>query len=114
MPTLNDLLRERTGLTEPDVEWLRQLVGDWQLLSDLSFADLVLWVAAREGGWLAAAHVRPTTGATVFFDDVVGTEVERGRRAQLDRAFDPRTGQPVVTERSYEIVLPTLGLHADF
>ena len=88
MPTLNDLVHDRTALAEADVEWLRQLVGDWQLLSDLSFADLVLWVAASDGGWLAVAHVRPTTGSTVFFDDVVGTEVERGRRAQLDRAFE--------------------------
>jgi two-component sensor histidine kinase len=88
VPTLNDLVHDRTRLGEPDVEWLRQLVGDWQLLSDLSFADLVLWVAASDGGWLAVAHVRPTTGATVFFDDVVGTEVERGKRLQLDRAFD--------------------------
>jgi two-component sensor histidine kinase len=88
VPTLNDLVHDRTGLGEPDVEWLRQLVGDWQLLSDLSFADLVLWVAASNGSWLAVAHVRPTTGATVFFDDVVGTEVEHGKRPQLDRAFE--------------------------
>jgi two-component sensor histidine kinase len=88
VPTLNDLVHDRTGLGEPDVEWLRQLVGDWQLLSDLSFADLVLWVAASNGNWLAVAHVRPTTGATVFFDDVVGTEVKRGKRPQLDRALE--------------------------
>src|SRR4051812_41225676 len=57
-------------------------------MSDLSFADLVLWVAAGNDSWLAVAHVRPTTGATVFFDDVVGTEVARGKRPQLDRALD--------------------------
>jgi two-component sensor histidine kinase len=87
VPTLNDLVQDRTRLGDADVEWLRQLVGDWHLLSDLSFADLVLWVAA-DAGWLAVAHVRPTTGGTVFFDDVVGTEVERGKRVQLDKAFD--------------------------
>jgi two-component system, sensor histidine kinase PdtaS len=88
VPTLNDLVHDRTALGDADVEWLRQLVGDWQMLSDLSFADLVLWAAATDGQWLAVAHVRPTTGSTVFFDDVVGTEVARGRRPQLDRAFD--------------------------
>jgi two-component system, sensor histidine kinase PdtaS len=86
---MSDLVHRRTDLAEPDVEWLHQLVGDWQLLSDLSFADLVLWVRTA-GGWLAVAHVRPTTGTTVFFDDVVGTEVERGRRWQLDHAADER------------------------
>jgi two-component system, sensor histidine kinase PdtaS len=86
---MSDLVHRRTDLSETDVEWLHQLVGDWQLLSDLSFADLVLWVGTEQG-WLAVAHVRPTTGTTVFFDDVVGTEVARGRRVQLDRAYDDR------------------------
>jgi two-component system, sensor histidine kinase PdtaS len=85
--SLNDLLRERTDLSEADAEWLRLLVGDWQLLSDLSFADLVLWVPVPDG-WLAVAHVRPTTGATAFVDDAVGLEVARGRRPQIDLAFD--------------------------
>ncbi len=84
---MNDMVHRSTDLTEADVEWLHQLVGDWQLLSDLSFADLVLWVRTASG-WLAVAHVRPTTGTTVFFDDVVGATVARGRRVQLDRAWD--------------------------
>jgi two-component sensor histidine kinase len=86
---MSDMVHRRTDLPEPDVEWLHQLVGDWQLLSDLSFADLVLWVRTPEG-WLAVAHVRPTTGTTVFFDDVVGSEVPWGRRVQLDRAWNER------------------------
>ncbi|MEO7745966.1 MAG: histidine kinase N-terminal domain-containing protein, partial [Actinomycetota bacterium] len=86
MPTLNDLVHEHSALDEVDVEWLHQLVGDWQLLSDLSFADLVLWVPARAGGWYAAAHIRPTTGPMVFFDDVVGQRLARGRRPVLDQA----------------------------
>ena len=42
MPTLNDLLTSYADLDPADVEWLHLLVGDWQMLSDLSFADLVL------------------------------------------------------------------------
>ncbi len=85
MPTLNDLVKEHTDLAEADVEWLHQLVGDWQLLSDLSFADLVLWVQTHDG-WISVAHVRPTTGATVYFHDVVGERVPVGARPQLDAA----------------------------
>ncbi len=89
MPTLNDMLHRHSGLAEADIEWLHLLVGDWQLLSDLSFADLVLWVADQDGGgWVAVAHVRPSTGATVYYDDVVGSRLPRGRRVQLDRAYD--------------------------
>jgi len=84
---LNDVLREQTALDAADVEWLHLLLGDWQLLSDLSFADLVLWVRATRGGWFAVAHVRPTTGPMVFFDDVVGRRPDQGRRPLLDQAF---------------------------
>lgn len=83
MGTLNDLVHAHTELDEADVEWLHQLVGDWQLLSDLAFADLVLWVLTPEG-WLTVAHVRPTTGATVFFQDIVGEIVASGEDSQLD------------------------------
>jgi two-component sensor histidine kinase len=85
--TLNDVLREQTDLDAADVEWLHLLLGDWQLLSDLSFADLVLWVPASSGEWYAAAHIRPTTGPMVFFDDVVGRRLDRGSRPLLDQAF---------------------------
>ena len=89
MPSTTDLLRTQTDLQPADAEWLRLLVGDWQLLSDLSFADLVLWAPA-EGGkrFLAVAHCRPTTGPTVHYDDVVGEVLERGRRPKVDTAFD--------------------------
>ena len=90
MPTLSDLVHRHTDLDEADVDWLHRLAGDWQLLSDLSFADLVLWVQVP-GGWLSVAHVRPTTGATVFFHDVVGERVPTGRRPQLERALAETT-----------------------
>jgi two-component sensor histidine kinase len=81
--TLSELLRERTTLPTPDVEWLHLLVGDWQLIADLSFADLVLWVRTTEGVWEAVAHVRPTTGQLVFVEDQVGRVADPGRTAGL-------------------------------
>jgi two-component sensor histidine kinase len=91
VPTLNELVRANTDLESADVEWLHLLVGDWQMLSDLSFADLVLWVPDRTSdGWVAVAHCRPSTGPTVYYDDVVGARAPRGRRVQVDRAWDLR------------------------
>ena len=93
MPTLQDLAQSRTDLAGADLDRLHLLLADWQLLADLSFADLVLWVPLRvddgvapgSAGFVAAGHVRPSTGPTAHHDDLVGTEAPRGRRPQLDR-----------------------------
>ena len=71
MRTLADFLRITPGLDPADVEWLHLLVEDWQVLADLLFSDLVLWIA-HEDGWVAAAHARPMTGPMVFVEEVVG------------------------------------------
>ena len=91
MPTLNDLARSHTSLGDADVEWLHWLVSDWQLLADLSFADLILWAPAKDGtGWLAIAQLRPTTGPTSLQDDVVGTFAGPEDQRLLDVARDER------------------------
>jgi two-component sensor histidine kinase len=84
--TLADLVRARTGLDEADVDWLHRLVGEWQLVADLSFSDLLLRVHTREGAWLTVAHMRPTTGPTTWPDDLVGTEVPAALGRRFDRA----------------------------
>ena len=91
MPTLTDLARGLTPLTEVDIEWLHALVSDWQLLADLSFADLVLWAPMRDGsGWVALAQMRPTTGPTTFHDDMVGSRAATGERPFVDAAYAER------------------------
>ena len=90
--TITDIVRRHADVDEPDVEWLRTLVGDWQLVSDLCFADLVLWVRDRSGGWSAVAHARPSTWATVYYDDVVGTVARPG----LTECLDAVAGSPDV------------------
>lgn len=91
MPTLSDLAVRHTALDEGDIEWLHALVSDWQLLADLSFADLILWTPLLSGqGWLAVAQMRPTTGPTVYHDDIVGTIVSKGERHLIDTAWNER------------------------
>lgn len=96
---MNDLVRQHTALGETDLEWLHLLVSEWQLLSDLSFADLVLWVPTRDGArYVSVAQMRPNTGPTSYQDDMVGHLVPRGRRPLLDSALDEgrivREGDP--------------------
>ena len=91
MSALTDTLAARTPLTDAQVDHLQRLVGEWQLLSDLSFADLLLWVpvampAAEAGsvpGFLCVAQCRPTTGPTAYQNDQVGVLLRGDRIAPL-------------------------------
>ncbi|ROR89816.1 sensor histidine kinase [Nocardioides aurantiacus] len=88
MPSLQALARDRTALGADDVAWLSLLVADWQIIADLSFADLVLWLPATDGtGYWAGAQMRPTTGPTAYVDDLVGSFLPVGRRPLVDEAL---------------------------
>ncbi|GAB3493947.1 sensor histidine kinase [Nocardiopsis coralliicola] len=90
MPHLSDLIRRYTALKTADLEWLHSLVSDWQLLADLSFADLVLWVRLRDtAGWVAVSQMRPTTGPTAFLDDMVETVLSPESAAAAETAEGP-------------------------
>lgn len=88
MPSLNDVVHRHTDLDDADLDWLHALLADWQLLADLSFADLVLWIPDRGGqGFRAVAQMRPTTGPTAYVEDMVGTFVAAGKRPLIDDAY---------------------------
>ena len=88
--TLRDLAEEHTGLRPADIDHLHRIAGDWQLLSDLSFADLLLWVPVDgDGTFLCVAQVRPTTAPTAYQDDQVGRIVGGPEVAHLDDRLPP-------------------------
>jgi two-component system, sensor histidine kinase PdtaS len=73
MSTLGDLLAEHTMLPGNAVDHLHAVVGEWQLLADLSFADYLMWVSRDDGSLVCVAQVRPNTAPTVLLADAVGT-----------------------------------------
>src|SRR5437764_1168286 len=95
MSALTDTLAARTAFTDAQVRHLQRLVGEWQLLSDLAFADLLLWVPVtlHEGDagsvptFLCVAQCRPTTGPTAYQSDQVGITVRGSRIAPLRTAL---------------------------
>ena len=93
MARLEDLIHGRSPLSPQHIHRIQELVADWQLLADVSFADLVLWVPLRKdfknwpNGYVAIAHIRPTTAATVFAHDVIGDEIEWGAAPLIDQAL---------------------------
>jgi len=73
MSTLGDLLAEHTVLPGNAVDHLHAVVGEWQLLADLSFADFLMWVRRDDFAVVCVAQVRPNTAPTVLLADAVGT-----------------------------------------
>jgi two-component sensor histidine kinase len=86
--TLSDLVIAQGRSDEADIEWLHLLVGDWQLLADLAFADIVLWVPTQEGSFVAVAHARPSSSATLFYRDFVGQAIKPEWKKQVTDAFE--------------------------
>ncbi|WP_430780955.1 sensor histidine kinase [Actinoplanes sp. G11-F43] len=107
MSTLRDLVEEHTTLNAGDIDHLHRLAGDWLLLSDLSFADLLLWVPIKGDPrqprkpreFLCVAQVRPVTAPTAYQDDQVGKIVGGPEVAHLEVALTQeriwREGDPV-------------------
>ncbi|MDH3752700.1 MAG: sensor histidine kinase [Acidimicrobiia bacterium] len=92
MASLADLARTHTALSEPQLAHLQRLVRSWDLLADLSFADMLLFgrVRAHPDKFVILAQIRPTTGPTMYRRDRVGQVVSAGGRPLLTEAF--RTG----------------------
>ncbi|MFP5290588.1 MAG: sensor histidine kinase [Actinomycetes bacterium] len=88
MSTLSDLVHEHAALSDADIEWLHLLIAEGQLLADLAFADIVLWVPTTAGGFVAVAHARPSSSATLFYRDFVGQEIKPEWRRQVTQAFE--------------------------
>lgn len=87
MATFTDPVRGAADFGPGDEEWLHLLVGDWQLVADLAFADLVLWHPAPGGTYLALAHVRPSTSHTVFHTDFVGERIRKDLKPLVENAW---------------------------
>ena len=101
------LLSDQSSLTPDDVLRLGELTAEWQLLADLSFADLVLWIPKRQDqkswpeGHRAVAQIRPMTAATVFTHDLIGNEVTWGSRTDLDQALS--SGEIIRDSRAEQV-----------
>jgi two-component system, sensor histidine kinase PdtaS len=87
MSTLGDLLAEHTVLPGSAVDHLHAVVGEWQLLADLSFADYLMWVRRDDEKVVCVAQVRPNTAPTVLLADAVGTLAETEDRPIVAAAF---------------------------
>src|SRR5436305_10520427 len=104
MSTLGDLLAEHTVLPGNAVDHLHAVVGEWQLLADLSFADYLMWVRRDDGVLVCVAQVRPNTAPTVLLADAVGSLSGADETPPVTAAFDSGTigrGSAALQEDSF-------------
>jgi two-component sensor histidine kinase len=94
--SLSDRLSRAPAVSPSQADHARRLVADWQLLADLSFADLTLWVPLAGGAWWCVAQVRPLTAPTTQPEDLVGIEVQGEAAASFVEVH--HGGRPVVEE----------------
>jgi two-component system, sensor histidine kinase PdtaS len=108
--TLGDLLAEHTVLPGNAVDHLHAVVGEWQLLADLSFADYLMWVRRDDGVLVCVAQVRPNTAPTVFLADAVSTLADADAMPVVTEAFE--SGQIGVGAGAGQEVSPGLNVEA--
>ncbi|MDQ3878174.1 MAG: PAS domain-containing sensor histidine kinase [Actinomycetota bacterium] len=92
MATLADRIREISDLSSDQAEHLRTLCSCWQILADLSFSDLLLYVPVKHDGesddlFAIAAQLRPFTSQTLYPRDMVGRRVTQPEQPMVERAF---------------------------
>jgi two-component system, sensor histidine kinase PdtaS len=81
-------LVEEAGLFDAAVDQLQAIVSDWQVLADLSFADLLMFVRHETTGELVVvAQMRPYTAQTIYYEDLVGQRFAAEERPAVTRAF---------------------------
>jgi two-component sensor histidine kinase len=88
MGTLADRIRRISDVSPEEAEHLRTLCSAWQVLADLSFSDLLLYVPMRRAErFEVAAQLRPFTSQTLYPQDMVGTRVTQPEQPIVERAY---------------------------
>jgi two-component system, sensor histidine kinase PdtaS len=99
MASLQEITETYASIDDAEVDHLQALVSDWQILADLSFADLLLWCRVRVGApaedgpaadgerFVVLAQMRPYTAQTLHHDDLVGQVVAAADRPHVVTAF---------------------------
>src|SRR3712207_3911245 len=107
MAAIAELARS-AGIEGPSLAHLQRLVASWDLLADLSFADLLLFVpvsSTADGRFLVLDQVRPTTSQTLYREDQVGRMIGEHEHPVVMRAWalgqiidgDVRVGDEIAT-----------------
>ncbi|HEU5003308.1 MAG TPA: sensor histidine kinase [Actinomycetota bacterium] len=88
MTTPADRAWDQGDLTPPEVAHLHRFLGAWQLIADLSFADLLLWCRMEAApGFVCVGQIRPVTAQTLHPEDAIARTIRPEELPIIDRAF---------------------------
>jgi len=87
MPTLAEIAHEHSETDEASLAHLNSLLAEWGMLADFCFADMLLYLPARDSQFIVAAQVRAATGQTLYDTDLVSTMADLVERETIDKAF---------------------------
>lgn len=91
MASFHEIVRQHTDLDDAQVIHLTKLIRVWNILADLSFADLILAVPVKgdvtQRRFIVASNVRPSTGTTLYQSDLTGVVLHRDDRPLLEKAW---------------------------
>ncbi len=108
VPTLTQLAGQ-AGIRGAAQNWLHALISDWQLLADLSFADLVLWAPLADGmpaaGADGPADALPVNGAVHY--DVTGPAAETAAGGDDDEVIWPEGARWIALAQMRPTTAPT-------
>ena len=102
MSTLSELIKKHGAVSNGDMEWFHLLVADWQIVADMTFADLVLWVPNQAGEFIAVSHARPSSAATIFYRDISGEAPRKPWDAQIKKAFSTGAETAITGSDSFD------------
>ena len=114
MATMAELARDYTDLDGPTLSHLQRLVASWGMLSDLCFADLLLFVPVSSSAdrFIVLGQVRPTTSQTLHREDLVGHVIDEVERPLVSRCWrlasivEGEVGIPSRNERGRLVSIP--------
>ena len=90
MADFSQIIAGKTGFIDADREWLHRLVSDWQVIADLSFADLILVIRNDDGDYVVADQCRASTVVSVLMEDLIGQPVAAEIVPAIESAYSNR------------------------
>ena len=90
MVDFSQIIAGNSGFVDADREWLHHLVSDWQVIADLSFADLILVVRDDDGTYVVADQCRSSTVVSVHMDDLIGQHIADELVPAVESAYSNR------------------------